>query len=155
MPDHKFEFDAKCKSCKGTGLFAGMAEHDGMAVVCYKCKGAGTVHHVIRWDDPPRVPPTRDDVAWVIEKSAGIGTGINDELPLGSFGGMSYQDWREGKPFVRGMEMRAYACPAIWYQGTPTSVTMKWDECVIGAFQKCSEFANMADCWARYDKEQA
>lgn len=31
-----------CQSCDGTGLYVGMAERDGSAVVCYCCKGSGS-----------------------------------------------------------------------------------------------------------------
>lgn len=31
----------ECPSCQGTGLYVGMGEHDGAAVVCHTCKGKG------------------------------------------------------------------------------------------------------------------
>lgn len=33
----------ECKSCQGTGLYRGMAEPEGVAVVCLQCKGTGCV----------------------------------------------------------------------------------------------------------------
>ncbi len=32
---------AECKSCRGTGLYSGMAEPKGIAVVCLRCEGSG------------------------------------------------------------------------------------------------------------------
>ena len=48
---HVIEFDEKCKSCKGTGLYVGLAERDGAAVVCHTCKGTGKHHVRIEYDD--------------------------------------------------------------------------------------------------------
>lgn len=31
----------ECKACGGTGLYVGLAERDGTAVVCHTCKGTG------------------------------------------------------------------------------------------------------------------
>jgi len=36
-----FEVNEVCPSCKGTGLYIGMGERDGAAVVCHTCKGTG------------------------------------------------------------------------------------------------------------------
>ena len=33
------EADVECTSCSGTGLYQGMAERDGTAVICYQCDG--------------------------------------------------------------------------------------------------------------------
>jgi hypothetical protein len=44
--DGKFilEGDCQCDSCGGTGLYVGMAERTGAAVICVNCKGTGKVH---------------------------------------------------------------------------------------------------------------
>jgi hypothetical protein len=156
MSDHTKEFDARCTSCEGSGLYVGFAEKDGMAVVCSTCKGTGVVHRVIEWDDPPIGGPTpRDDVAWVLECNAGVFTGIGDEFPPGSFGGMSYDDWRAGRSFVRGMEMRQHVCPHWWYQSAcRDNYPYRGERCgPRGSFTGCEHFPNKAVCWAIYDIE--
>ena len=35
------EIQIECPSCKGTGLYVGVCERDGCAVVCTQCKGKG------------------------------------------------------------------------------------------------------------------
>ena len=45
------EFDEKCKSCKGTGVYQGLAEKNGSGVVCYKCKGTGCHHVTFEYED--------------------------------------------------------------------------------------------------------
>lgn len=41
MSEHIIKIECECNACKGTGLYVGMAERDGAAVVCYTCKGTG------------------------------------------------------------------------------------------------------------------
>ncbi|GAH55007.1 unnamed protein product, partial [marine sediment metagenome] len=45
--EHTIEYDCECNDCKGTGLYTGMAEGDGFAVVCHACNGTGKRHEVI------------------------------------------------------------------------------------------------------------
>ena len=45
------EFDEKCKSCKGTGIYVGMAERDGAGIVCHTCKGTGCHHVKFEYED--------------------------------------------------------------------------------------------------------
>lgn len=35
--------DAECESCSGTGLYSGMCEGPGRAVICLDCGGTGCV----------------------------------------------------------------------------------------------------------------
>ena len=35
------EVESECRSCRGTGLYRGMAEPEGVAVVCLSCRGTG------------------------------------------------------------------------------------------------------------------
>lgn len=35
------DLQIRCQACDGTGLYVGMAERDGSAVVCSRCKGSG------------------------------------------------------------------------------------------------------------------
>ena len=39
--DKKATVKAECHACQGTGLYRGMAEKPGIAVVCLACKGTG------------------------------------------------------------------------------------------------------------------
>lgn len=42
------QVDAECSSCGGSGLYRGMAEKPGTAVVCLRCDGSGK--QVIRYE---------------------------------------------------------------------------------------------------------
>jgi len=146
---HVIEYDCECPSCGGTGLYVGMGERHGYAVVCHFCKGTGKIHQVHEYDDFTGLK-RRDNVRRVVQCNPGIrlgGTEIN-------FGGMSYEDWLANDKFPEGSEMRGYVCPAWWYQALDDRRKPHWEECVHwGAFSGCPYFPNKVACWARFDKE--
>lgn len=147
----RIEFDEKCKACEGTGLYRGMAERDGYAVVCRKCNGTGKFHFVHDYEEfSERV--TRPNVHTVIEMNPGFcvgGTQIN-------FGGMPYEDWKSGDPFPAKSEMREQVCPQWWYQSADYDKMPRWPECNgYGGFSKCPHFKNKEECWKRFDAENA
>jgi len=144
----KIEFDEQCQVCKGTGLYIGMGERDGAAVVCHKCKGTGRFYFIHTYEEFIGRMPS-DKAKWVVQVNPGICIG-----PKNQFGGMSYQDWRSGRPFVDGMEMREYTCPCWWYQSADYNRKPNWKECDgFSGFSKCPSFCKKAQCWARWDKE--
>lgn len=143
----------KCGSCQGTGLYVGFAEHNGYAVQCQSCKGTGKSGS----KGGKRSKLRRDGIIWVIQTNPGmvVGTGHMADgtpLPLGIFGGMSYDDWLANKPFTVGMEMRGWTCPAWWYQNVDIDKKPSWDECiVVGSFSGCKNFDNKDKCWERWN----
>ena len=143
-----FSVKAECNSCKGTGLYIGMGEKNGAAVVCHTCKGEGCTTYSLRWrafDSRKKRP----GVLQVVQTNPGIGISPDSEI-----GGMSYQDWLDGRQFMQGMEMRQYVCPGWWYQLADYSKKPQWDQCIgVGAFRHCKNYDNKAQCWARFDKE--
>jgi hypothetical protein len=154
--EHIVEFDQKCKSCNGSGLYVGLAERDGAAVICHTCKGEGFHHTKIIYEDFVGLKQHKDIVR-VFEVNPGIclGIGKNGKFNLSDFGGMPYQDWLNGKQFERGMENRKFTCPAWWYQSANYKLKPNWDECLgCGCFSECEHFGNKAKCWERFDKEQ-
>lgn len=147
MARHVIEFNQRCRSCEGSGLFVGRAEHDGFAVQCSTCKGKG--HHATRieYDDPERLVK-REDVKRVVERNPGIILRGDDPE---QFGGISYEDWFAGKGFAAGTEMRGFTCPA-WYfmKGS------MWKECESvggGPYLSCLRFDTKTLCWDKWDEE--
>jgi hypothetical protein len=145
------EFDEKCKSCKGTGLYVGFAERDGIAVVCHTCNGTGKHHVKFEYEDFEK-REERTGIKQVIQTNPGImmcgGTSLED------FGGMDYKDWLNGKSFPMGSEMRKFTCPAWWFQCADYRKKPDWDKCLCcGTFLSCKHFANKHECWERFDKE--
>lgn len=35
--------EAQCEDCKGTGIYVGIAERGGAGVICWRCKGTGSI----------------------------------------------------------------------------------------------------------------
>lgn len=155
MGHHEISYTAKCESCGATGLYVGMAERDGSAVVCRSCKGTGQVHRKIHYEDfEGRV--RRQGVKRVLQANPGfcVGNAPDGSCHLEDFGGMDFNDWWGGVPFVPGMEMRNATCPCWWYQSADYSKKPAWEECAFGRpFNECRHFANKAACWDRWDRE--
>jgi hypothetical protein len=151
---HTFSVKAKCGSCGGTGLYVGLGERDGSAVVCHTCKGTGCQTLTLTWDDfTGRVD--RPEVRRVVQANPGICVGTGNGHALADFGGMPADAWRRGEPFPAGSEMRRFTCPAWWYQSADYKKKPDWKECGYGAFSACDHFKNKAACWERFDREQA
>jgi len=95
-----FEVDRICPSCKGTGLYVGMAERDGAAVVCRTCKGTGCEHFKVTYE-PFVARKPRTDVKRVYRTNPGIviGESRRGDISLADFG-------------------RAYWCPDIVHEWT-------------------------------------
>jgi len=154
MANEKIEFDEKCKSCRGTGLYIGMAERDGSAVVCHTCKGTGCHHFVYEYEEfKNRIEDQR--VKRVYQVNPGIIIGKDKgRYKLSDFGGISYNNWISGKPFGKGTENRLFTCPAWWYQSADHDKKPNWPECIIlGSFSRCVHFAEKDKCWDRWDRE--
>ena len=151
----KIEIEQQCGTCKGTGLYTGLAERDGAAVVCMHCKGTGKTIFTHSYEDftGKKVPNENFPIERVFQSNPGIviGKGMHR---LEHFGGIPYKDWADEKPFPKGSEMRRFVCPAWWYQSVDYTKKPKWDECIgVGAFSQCSRFTNKATCWLKWNEE--
>jgi hypothetical protein len=164
MSHHVIKYDCQCESCDGTGLYRGFAEKNGFAVVCHTCKGSGKTHVKIEYDDFEG-RQERSGVTRVLQTNPGISVGMGQSssssykgnpkfLGLESFGGLSYEDWKAGKKFGKGTEMRQFSCPAWWYQSVDYDKKPNWKECIgCGSFSSCENFKNKDKCWNKFDKQ--
>lgn len=147
------EFDETCTACSGTGLYIGMGERSGAAVVCHNCKGTGC-HHFKHTYDPFTERFETYTVKRVYQSNPGICIGEGNGHTLESFGGLNFEDWKAGAEFTPGTENRKSTCPAWWYQGVDYDKKPKWDGCRgCGAFSGCKNFPEKETCWERWDKE--
>lgn len=156
MAEHKIQYRAECRPCKGSGLYTGMAEHDGSAVVCHGCRGKGFVDEEITYRDFEG-RKIRHGIRRVFRANPGIGIGrgktkTGETFGLEDFGGMKHQDWVDGKPFPAKSEMRRFTCPAWWFQSADYKKKPQWKTCHFGAFSDCELFGQKDKCWERYDK---
>jgi len=150
------EFDEKCPSCDGTGLYVGMGEHSGAAVVCHKCNGTGCHRFVHEFEEFSTLKE-RPGIKRVYQTNPGIGIGEGNGHQLEDFGGMPVAEWAEGRPFIPGMEMRRFTCPAWWYQSADYKLKPEWPECskTLGnPFSRCPNFPMKVQCWERWDTEK-
>jgi hypothetical protein len=155
---NKYEHDEVCKACGGTGLYQGMAESPGFAVVCNKCNGSGCFHYIHTFETFKK-RKRKKEIITVLQTNPGIKTGCGimkngDALDYDSFGGMKYGEWNKGKPFPKKSEMRRFTCPAWWYQSADYKKKPDWEECEFGSFSRCSHFKTKDKCWERWDNEQ-
>ncbi len=151
------EFNEVCKSCNGTGLYVGMGERDGSAVVCYTCKGTGCHHFKYQYEDfEQRKPKAGVKRVYQVNPGITIGVGGQGQYKLEDFGGMPLEDWNNGNIFAPGMENRRFTCPSWWYQSADYKKKPNWDECLCcGSFSSCDHFPQKAKCWERWDKENS
>lgn len=156
---HKvIDYDAVCESCDGTGLYVGMAEKDGAAVVCHTCNGTGCDVVHIEYDEFEQ-RQKHESAEWVYQAGMGyvLAKHFKDrDAELSEWGGMSYEDWSAGKPFPPKSEDRQRVCPANWYQNTDRSKKPEWDRCSTSwgdGFSHCANFGDKAKCWLLWDEE--
>lgn len=150
------DLNVECPHCGGTGLYMGMAERNGAAVVCHQCKGTGCYHFVYEYKEFIR-RKVHKEAQRVFQHNPGIAIGekADGSLKLEDFGGMHYQAWWDGKPFPAGSEMRSFTCPAWWYQSVNYKLKPDWNECAGpgSSFSACEHFGSKGHCWARWDRE--
>lgn len=144
----------ECSACKGTGLYRGMGEGPGAAVVCHRCEGTGAYKYRREHKEfTGRVE--RQGIKRVYQSTCGYMIGEGNGRIFEDFGGMPYEDWASGKPFPKGSEDRKHTCPAHWYQLVDHDKKPHWDECIgCGAFSACESFPNKDKCWEKFDKEE-
>ena len=146
------EWVQRCLGCDGTGLYIGRAERDGVAVVCRECRGTGKRECRIEYEEFVG-RERRPNVERVVQVNPGVRMGeVNGSTAW--VGGMTYEDWLAGKPFVPGMEMREHTCPAEWYQSANYALKPQWDWCSgFWGFPNCRHFVTKSFCWRQWDLE--
>jgi hypothetical protein len=138
-----------CVSCGGTGIYVGMAERDGVGIVCNKCSGTGGYRFVHEYEHFKN-RKVRSDVNRVLPCNPGIIVGSNLD-----FGGKSYIEWLENGYFERGSEMREFTCPAWWFQSANHYKMPNWEQCIVsGQFSQCKHFMTKKSCWEKYDEDK-
>ena len=65
----KVKVETACSACRGTGLYAGIGEREGLAVVCKQCDGTGC--KTLEYEPFTGLKP-RDDVLRVLQVNPGI-----------------------------------------------------------------------------------
>lgn len=153
----KIELDIQCKECKGTGVYIGMGERDGAAVVCHRCDGTGKYHYAFEYKDfGGRIK--RRGVKRVYKSGYGYCLAPKKikfqrvgEIDLAQEG-VSYDEFWEGK---HPQHIRKMACPMLADQGACHEMkgfTATCGCCAGRLITECPQYADRARCWERFDK---
>jgi hypothetical protein len=148
------KLNVKCPECKGTGLYTGMGEREGSAVLCSNCEATGCLKYEYKYEDfiSRENPPI--NIKRVYKVNPGICIGEGNGHKLEDFGGMPIKEWLAGLPFPKNSEDRTHTCPAWYYQCADYKLKPHWNECILcGAFSDCKNFVHKETCWNKFDKE--
>ncbi len=151
-----FEAKIECQSCDGTGLYVGLAEQDGAAVVCHTCKGTGCYNHKFTYAKFTS-RNVRKDVERVFGNSCGYIHSANDVkskdgLIEFSKGGVSYTDWLKGN---KPLPLKKLYCPMLWTGQQWSSPLYCKDDFFGGIISNCPYRLEhgMSKCWEEYERE--
>ena len=151
--------DISCPSCQGTGVYVGMSERHGAAVVCYKCDGTGKTEYHYEEFTKRKV---REDVTRVYKSSYGYVIAPK-ELEFKNYGGIDMR--KEGvsyEEFLNGdtpKHIEKLGCPMMADQGACHSKDGFIDECFScglmygGSITNCKHQKYKAECWERFNNE--
>lgn len=146
----------ECKSCKGTGLYVGLAERDGTAVVCHTCHGTGETKTTYR-PFVERQPAPKG----VQRVHLAMGYVLSTKEPRCS-GGVPVQEWAPGVPVPPDEPLY---CPYLFtgqewcaFKETKSYTTSDGEQhtyqtAPIGAgmfISSCPRWPDKAACWERY-----
>jgi len=160
----EFKTKIKCQSCEGTGLYVGMAEGNGVAVVCYKCNGTGCQNYSFVYE-PFVKRKIRKDIKRVFKKSCGYGHGSEDGVtPEGkkikfSEGGVSYEEWLKGE---KPKPVKDLYCPYLWtsqsmQDSDHSKYKMYKEHCNKhlnwGSITNCPMYNKKEKCWEIYGED--
>jgi len=157
----KIEIDIQCQSCRGTGVYVGMSERDGAAVVCNTCNGTGKYHYKFEFEEFTGLQ-IRENVKRVYKQSYGYVIAPrkirfeNDELIDMEKEGVSYEDFNNGK---MPEHIKQFVCPMLADQGKCNNIKNFVTECEIAnggslfgvLLSNCKNQSNKLKCWERFD----
>jgi len=152
-----------CGSCGGTGLYQGMAEKDGCAVICSTCDGTGAIHYKHEY-----IPFTKrkeqKGVRRVFKTSCGYGHCAEDyqfpnrsDVIKFSEAGCTYEEWKNG---VAPKPVKELYCPKLFmHQDLSEHPTLKkfCDKEVGSYIPECYKGSKdkLKKCWEMWEKDEA
>jgi hypothetical protein len=148
----------ECHACRGTGLYVGMAERNGAAVICHRCDGTGG--HDYKYT-PFTKRKKKEGVKRVYKTSAGHAISAEDvvnengrRLPF-STSGVSYEEWLNGK---QPKDLEFLGCPMLADQQACHEVEGFYERCCkiskgyANSITACPSYNNPDECWKLFKK---
>lgn len=157
------EIDVQCPSCNGTGVYIGMAERSGAAVICNNCNGTGKYHYKYSYEEFAGIKK-REDIKRVYKSGYGFEIALG-ELYFKNIGsvdmnkeGVSYDEFLDGK---MPDHIKMLACPMLADQRECHKIRRFVDGCnelngssLLGrSIYDCKNQSKKLDCWERFNKE--
>ena len=144
---NKIEWTQECDSCKGSGLYVGLGERDGLAVLCSRCMGQGYTENIVEYNAFAG-RKNRDGITHVIYVNPGIVLTpelVDEAVPV--------QEWQQNGNTALHKAGRSFFCPASWAQRTGLIKSPNWPECVRPGikFTSCPHYETRAKCWESFD----
>ena len=149
----------ECDKCHGTGLYRGVCEKDGAAVVCHYCNGSGSViKTVIPFEGKKRLEGVKRvyDSAYNRFISAVDLMGDDGRIIEFSKWGCTYEEWLAG---VEPAPMKGLVCPYLQYNKGIGHEPLG-EKCIEGIgpisfpIDKCKHYADKAKCWEEFEQKQ-
>ena len=160
----KIKLKIECQSCGGSGIYSGIGERDGAAVICYTCKGTGCEDYYFEYNDFIE-RKKKKGVKRVYLNSYGYciapkplelekadGT---KQLVDFSKEGVSYKEFCEGK---KPKHIETMACPMMADQSACHDIKYFTDYCNelndgwVSYIPECKNQCNKAECWTRFNE---
>jgi hypothetical protein len=146
----------QCSSCKGTGLYVGLSEMDGCAVVCSRCKGTGEMTLEYEYFTGLK---HREGVRRVFKSSFGYVHSAEDSEGIEfSKGGCTYDEWIAGE---KPRPVKTLYCPLAWENQELANKdhpkhSLYMGRCSYGidfgrSISDCNYFKQKSECWGIYD----
>jgi hypothetical protein len=135
----------ECKACNATGLYVGMAERNGSAVVCTRCKGTGkdTIEFVPFVGRKPNPKVTRVHVT--------RGYVLSPLIP--GIGGLPIEEWQPGA--IIPADETLY-CPFLYTNQKYCARRDDKGNTPVGFgsnISSCRYWDHKATCWAKFHEE--
>ena len=152
----------ECPFCSGTGLYVGMAERDGAAIICHECNGTGCYEYKYEYTDF-ETRKIREGVKRVYLTGTGYMITTKDiTLKDGTFiefskEGVSYEEFIEGK---KPKHIESLCCPMSADPGACHGIDGFVDKCNelndgwINLISSCKIQCNKSECWKRFNSQQ-
>ncbi len=146
----------ECPSCKGTGLYKGVWERDGAAVICWDCKGTGKTEFTYNEFEGRK---EREDVTRVFEGNFGYTHSDKDTTTKEgvtfhfSKYGCSYEEWKKG---IKPTPMEELYCPYVYCnegRGNEPCNRCKQGLKGFGSISNCKFYSDKAKCWEEWHKD--
>lgn len=150
----------QCPSCNGTGVYVGLGEGEGTAVVCSTCKGRGWYEYVYNYNEfSGRKHKDGVDRVYLDGYGYKLGSGKINFDGVGEIDmdreGVSYKEFVAGK---MPTHIEKLGCPMTADQGKCHDINGFVDRCNsfnggwLNTLADCKNMNNKAECWEIFNR---